>query len=499
MARGVFIMLLTVCIAFAVRAQVSELESIQHALKGEITAEQRVDMLNKLSHVYTQTSLNMAETVANEAIEKATAINYPNGIAAGYNNLGISKSIRGQYTLGMEYFLKALTIREQQDDIRGQASSLGNISRLFTYQKNYDKALEYAKKSVQMFRKTDDFVSLGKTYVASGKIYLDVHDNDHAMIMFELALKLFIEHQAKDLQGWSLLQIANVHEADGEYDKALDYAFQAVKLIDLKTNLFSAIELYQSIGSIYSRKKNYEKAHKYLHQAKILSDKENDHHGSLSSRLRLSEMFQEGKQYDSALFYHQAYSALYEQTFNAEKVAQLAVIETLYQNEKKDKLLELRNQRIEFQTTIIIAGSILLAVMSVLGFILYRFYKNKKLLTIQLSRLNREISEKHEEILVQSEELTQANQEINRMNESLEGEVKLRTEKIEVQNKKLIEYAYANAHRVRGPLARIMGLVKLMQSETSPEEIKQYNHHLHASAVELDEVIRDINNELHRE
>jgi signal transduction histidine kinase len=109
-----------------------------------------------------------------------------------------------------------------------------------------------------------------------------------------------------------------------------------------------------------------------------------------------------------------------------------------------------------------------------------------------LEGLNREISEKHEEILTQAEELAKANREIIRMNESLELEVMQRTEKIETQSRKLIEYAYSNAHNVRGPLARILGLSMLMANETSETRIKEYNERMNDSALELDLVIREM-------
>lgn len=481
------------------KAQDSELESLQHTLKSEHTVEQRIDILNRLSHLYTQSSLNMAEQVANEALENAIKVNYANGIATSYNNLGISNAIRGRYTDGMEYFVKALRIREQQNDLEGQASVLGNISRLFTYQNNFDKALEYARKALDILRRTDNYLALGKAYISGGRIYISLGDADHAMAMFELALNLFVEHGIKTEQGWALLQLSNAYELQEKYETSLEYAFRASQLIDAKADLFSAIELYHSIGSVYSNMKKFTEAGSYLRKAMVLADQEDDHNGRLSSRLKLSQMFQRAGLFDSALFYHQAYTTLYEKTFNAEKAAQLAVIENLYQTEKKDKLLELRNQRIEFQATIIVVGSILLVMLIVLGFILYLYYQNKKQHNVKLSRLNQEIYEKHEEILAQAEELTQANEEISRINESLEAEVKIRTEKIEIQNRKLIDYAYSNAHRVRGPLARIMGLSKLMYNESSGQLIREYNEYLYASAVELDAVVRDINNELHNE
>lgn len=60
------------------------------------------------------------------------------------------------------------------------------------------------------------------------------------------------------------------------------------------------------------------------------------------------------------------------------------------------------------------------------------------------------------------------------------------------QNEKLHEIAYIQSHYVRAPLARIIGLVNLLnsnQNESSTPEILAY---LDQSAKEFDEVVRTI-------
>lgn len=63
---------------------------------------------------------------------------------------------------------------------------------------------------------------------------------------------------------------------------------------------------------------------------------------------------------------------------------------------------------------------------------------------------------------------------------------------VSIQNKQIVDYAFSNAHNVRGPLARILGLVSLMKMQ--PELITEADliDKLHVSARELDEVVRAI-------
>jgi signal transduction histidine kinase len=68
-----------------------------------------------------------------------------------------------------------------------------------------------------------------------------------------------------------------------------------------------------------------------------------------------------------------------------------------------------------------------------------------------------------------------------------------------MQNEKLIEFAFLNAHKVRGPLARVLGLSMLIKKDLSLEEIRDLNEKIQQSATELDNVIRDLGKRLETE
>lgn len=63
---------------------------------------------------------------------------------------------------------------------------------------------------------------------------------------------------------------------------------------------------------------------------------------------------------------------------------------------------------------------------------------------------------------------------------------------IESQNRQLREISWIQSHEIRAPLARIMGLVELLDEYSSDEVLKDYISHLKSSSDELDEVIRAI-------
>lgn len=72
-------------------------------------------------------------------------------------------------------------------------------------------------------------------------------------------------------------------------------------------------------------------------------------------------------------------------------------------------------------------------------------------------------------------------------------EQKKQTQALQLQNEKLMEIAWVQSHEVRAPLARLMGLVQLL--ERSPQnntDFKETMSHVMSSAKELDGIIRKI-------
>jgi hypothetical protein len=106
-----------------------------------------------------------------------------------------------------------------------------------------------------------------------------------------------------------------------------------------------------------------------------------------------------------------------------------------------------------------------------------------------------ELNTKATEIAAQNEELMQIQEKLNVLNVNLEGEVNERTTKIKQQNEILLKYSYTNAHHLRGPVARLLGLANVyrLEATTDPEFIIGK---MEEQAKEIDEVIRKINEDL---
>ena len=141
-----------------------------------------------------------------------------------------------------------------------------------------------------------------------------------------------------------------------------------------------------------------------------------------------------------------------------------------------------------------------LALMTVLLFVSAFFiirYRERKLVEDK-RELEARVKERTEEIQLKSNEIKFQAEQIKSINENLEIMVKDRTMELVGKNKALEEYAFINAHKLRAPVARILGLTHLMKNIEIGEEEKIYLDHLQVSTHELDSVVRSITEAIER-
>ncbi len=111
----------------------------------------------------------------------------------------------------------------------------------------------------------------------------------------------------------------------------------------------------------------------------------------------------------------------------------------------------------------------------------------------KMDELNKHLSTANEEVQNKNKELQASEEELRQINETLNELVIHRTEALENQNKKLLEYAFINAHKVRSPLARILGLVNLIRLEVElSKEGEEIMGRLLHSSNELDSILNEV-------
>ena len=96
-------------------------------------------------------------------------------------------------------------------------------------------------------------------------------------------------------------------------------------------------------------------------------------------------------------------------------------------------------------------------------------------------------------------ELALANKTLTHLNGNLDDLVKLRSKTIEKQLTMLVKYAHMNSHEVRAPLARMLGLLYIIEKDDSTDDKGSLHNQLMEASQELDEVVKRMNRLLEKE
>lgn len=126
---------------------------------------------------------------------------------------------------------------------------------------------------------------------------------------------------------------------------------------------------------------------------------------------------------------------------------------------------------------------------------LITFYLKEKFVSYRKSVViaNESLKVSSEKLIQQTEQLRQQKASLTRLRNDLEKAV---TEKInEAQNKSEIldEYSFINAHHVRAPLARVLGLIPLIELEHAENSARESLQKIKSDAEEIDGILSKIN------
>jgi len=89
-------------------------------------------------------------------------------------------------------------------------------------------------------------------------------------------------------------------------------------------------------------------------------------------------------------------------------------------------------------------------------------------------------------------ELDEKNHIISQINEDQKEIITERTSEIAVKNKTLLEISVLNAHSVREPLSRILGLVSLLDAESEEDLYKEIIPMIKNSSNDLDKALQNV-------
>jgi len=169
-------------------------------------------------------------------------------LAAIYSFIGTDYEDIGDLNNALLYNDRALEIARDLNNQEGESSALSNIAQIYGKQGNYDKALEYFNKSLQL---TSDPSSIAITYNNIAEVYSAKGDNNKAVEYFKKAIEF--DQKAGDYRGTALgmLNLGNTYTKLKNFSEAQYYLQKGLLMIQKLGDKYGEATGYYYFGKLY--------------------------------------------------------------------------------------------------------------------------------------------------------------------------------------------------------------------------------------------------------
>ncbi len=499
MIKFLFLIISTIGFCFAATAQTPLPDSLAR-YKNRPLDSTYVHELNRLANNYLKINPYASRKIALHSAEAAQQINFSRGYARALTVIGNSFWYEGIYDLAQNYYLLAARQYQAIRDSLGLGQAYNNLGEVYKRMAEYNQALDFLLRSIQLKRK--DSATRAITLYNIGELYNLLGQYEEAEKYFQQALATALRNKDQRTVAytyWGFALSAFKRKRPGE---ALDYFARAERIFRILGETRLLTQMYLDLTDAYIDLQQLRQAENYLNQARLLSSTLNVPDLMIGNLYRMARLDSARGSYQLALKHLYRYNRLKDSVFNLVKAEQMARLQIAYEaesRERENQQLRTANEKsriqLRFQRLIIATVGTGLALTSILTWILLR--QRRRIL-----KVNKELNEKTAEIARQKRELeqqaaavTRLNAELIALNKTLEQRIEERTRQLSVQNQKLMNYAYFNAHKLRAPVSSILGLISLLDYGLE-KDTQAIIRHMRTCGEQLDSITRQISHDL---
>jgi signal transduction histidine kinase/Tfp pilus assembly protein PilF len=420
-----------IIVAVSASGQQKITDSLERVIRTGVARDtNRINALNRLAVTYWYKDSERALNLSREAVRLSTEIGFDRGLTAAFNILGVSFDILSEFDSALYFYEKSVQLSRKTGYNVILASALNNMGMVYQSRGDYKKAITVYLDALRIFEKLKDQKGIGNTYNNIGLVYIDLQQYRQALEYHNKALTIREKTGDKYGIGASLTNLGLAWSNLKDDDKALKYYERSLKIKEEIGDKYGLAILLNNMAIIYQDKNKLDDALIMYAKSENYHRQIGDFHGLIytfintSTVLNKQEKFSRSEMYlDSAMYYArevkslsrmakvlEAYSYYYGKTGNYRRAwrtmltldsikdslysgdmrQDIAELKTRYEIEKSEheiaflnqqnemKNLQLQTARIRQRNSLLIAGFILLVVLSGMAFWLVKNrYKTK--------------------------------------------------------------------------------------------------------------------------
>lgn len=287
---------------FAFAQNQKTIDSLLRALNTNLADTQRIRVYNKLASQYLQT-LDSAQIThyTSKAIEFSQQHAYSRGIINAKLLRGLLYMRKGVYSKAQGLFKNVLDIVRKNNDKKGQAKVLNNLTILSFKQGNQAQSIAYVKESLKLYKSMHSKIGMARSYSNLGTVYQYQAHYPQALAAYFKSLSLSKETGSKRGESYNYHNIAIIYETQNRLEKALAYYKKSLKIKQELGARLDLISTNRMLGGLYSTLNQPQKAESHHLKALNIAREIKSRTSTIECYTGLGDTYVRFKQYNQAL------------------------------------------------------------------------------------------------------------------------------------------------------------------------------------------------------
>lgn len=328
--------------------------------------------------------------------------------SAIYSAMGMLYKSRGDYEKATQIYYDGIADDEQSGNEYGKFIKLNNLANVYSILEDEEKAIELLKEAVEISKRSENpnvRYALGTILNGIGACYSKLERHDEAIDYFEqsLAANLASDNEKEISRNYQNLGAS--HRQKGDFQKSLTYLWQALSIRKELDNNVELAETYSQLGATHGMLKRKDSTELYYKEAMAYAAAIPDNALIAEIHLEQSNTYAHWNDSPKALESFKLHTKFRDSVLSAERLENIAEVETKYETAKKDA--DLLAQRLELEKSsnrIQSRNGLIISLVVVLGLLAYVFRQRQKRKDQEIDTLKREHKIKTLESLIKGEE-----------------------------------------------------------------------------------------------
>lgn len=246
---------------------VNRLKPLEDKLATAQTLTERIDALNDLAKNNSEGDTIRALECASEAFALATDLQYERGILDGLLNLAWCSYCHSDYAKSMDYITRALPITHHEQYARQEADAINILGNNYERMGNWQDALDCYLRALQLSTEQGNRIHVAVMRSNIGDIYALMGNYHKAIEHYQESYRIDVEIAHVDSSdGLTLTHMADAYLKLNQPIRALDYAQQALGLMQPERFWVGVSRALTVIGQAYHQLGDLEQATRYYQQ-----------------------------------------------------------------------------------------------------------------------------------------------------------------------------------------------------------------------------------------